>query len=62
MGIKMCYDAHLTGKNTLAGFRSFFTFTGCMFIAMNNAEEYYNMRNQWPDLFDNIEAFQNKVV
>ena len=41
----MCYDAHLTGKNTLAGFRSFFTFTGSMFMAMNNAEEYMSKKN-----------------
>ena len=62
MGIKMCYDAHLSGKNTLAGFRSFFTFTGCLFITLNNAEEYFSKRTQWADLFDNIEVFQHKVL
>lgn len=37
MGMKLCIDAHLTGKNTLAGFRSLFTFTGSLFIVMNNS-------------------------
>lgn len=62
MGIKMCYDAHVTGKNTLAGFRSFFTFTGCMFIVLNNSQEYLSKKNQLAEIFDNIESFQSKVV
>ena len=32
MGMKLCLDAHLLSKNTLAGFRSLFTFTGALFI------------------------------
>lgn len=36
----MCIDAHLVGKNTLANFRSLFTFTGALFLVMNNAETY----------------------
>jgi|LauGreDrversion4_2_1035121.scaffolds.fasta_scaffold127334_1 hypothetical protein len=45
MGAKMCIDAHLVGKNTLAGFRSFFTFTASMFLVMNNSEEF-NLKKQ----------------
>ena len=37
MGTKMCIDAHFTGKNILSGFRSLFTFTGALFICMNNS-------------------------
>jgi hypothetical protein len=57
MGQKMCIDAHITGKNTLAGFRSLFTFTGSLMIVMNNSREYLDKRHQWADLFDNIEIF-----
>jgi Ubiquitin elongating factor core len=40
MGVKMCIDAHLVGKNTLANFRSLFTFSNALFLSMNNAETY----------------------
>jgi hypothetical protein len=36
LGIKLCYDAHLIGKNTLANFRSLFTFTNCLIISLNS--------------------------
>ena len=54
MGQKMCIDAHLIGKNTLAGFRSLFTFTGTLFIVMNTSERYLETR---ADFFDNIDIF-----
>ena len=57
MGQKMCIDAHITGKNTLAGFRSLFTFTGALMSVMNNSETYLERRHQWPDVFENIEVF-----
>ena len=53
----MCIDAHITGKNTLAGFRSLFTFTGALMSVMNNSETYLERRHQWPDFFENIEVF-----
>jgi hypothetical protein len=62
MGQKMCIDAHITGKNTLAGFRSLFTFTGALFSVMNNSETYLERRHQWPDFFENIEVFQAKLI
>lgn len=40
MGTKMCLDAHLTGKHILNGFRSLFTFTSSLFIAMNNSRDF----------------------
>ena len=58
----MCIDAHITGKNTLAGFRSLFTFTGALFSVMNNSEIYLERRHQRPDFFENIEVFQAKLI
>lgn len=58
----MCIDAHITGKNTLAGFRSLFTFTGALISVMNNSENYLERRHQWPDFFENIEVFQAKLI
>ena len=53
MGVKMCIDAHIIGKNTLTGYRSLFTFTGALFIAMSN----YNNYTTKPDLFYNYDTF-----
>jgi hypothetical protein len=53
----MCIDAHLAGKQILSGFRSLFTFTGTLFIVMNNCEEYLAKKNQWSDIFDDLDAF-----
>ena len=36
MSMKMCYAAHLFGKNVLALFRSLFTFTGSLIISINS--------------------------
>lgn len=58
----MCIDAHITGKNTLAGFRSLLTFTGSLLSVMNNSETYLERRHQWPDFFENIEVFQAKLI
>jgi len=57
IGLKMCIDAHLAGKQILSGFRSLFTFTGTLFIVMNNCEEYLAKKNQWSDIFDDLDAF-----
>ena len=57
MGMKMCIDAHVTGKQTLAGFRSLFTFTGSLFIVMNNSSEFLSKKHQWIDLFENLDVF-----
>jgi len=53
MGMKMCIDAHICGKNILTHFRSLFTFTGALFIVMNNYEYYISS----PDYFENIDLF-----
>lgn len=57
MGAKMCIDAHLVGKNTLANFRSLFTFTGSLFICMNNYENYNSKKDQLKEIFENIDLF-----
>ena len=36
MGMKLCYDVHVIGKNTLALFRSLFTFTGAFIMTLNS--------------------------
>jgi hypothetical protein len=41
----MGYDAHLAGKQILSGFRSLLSFTGTLFIVMNNYEEYLERKN-----------------
>jgi hypothetical protein len=58
MGMKMCMDAHLIGKNTLANFRSLLTFTGALFVTMNNYE-YYTAQSY---LFESTDLFQQKVI
>ena len=58
----MCIDAHLVGKNTLANFRSLFTFTGALFLVMNNAETYLSKSDQHGDLFSSLDAFQASLV
>jgi hypothetical protein len=35
MSTKLCIDAHLIGKHTLASFRELLTFSGALFIVMN---------------------------
>ena len=62
MGIKMCFDAHLAGKNVLSGFRSLFTFTASLFIVMNNSDEFLNRKNQWAEIFEDIDVFQSKMI
>jgi len=54
----MCIDVHLTGKNTLAGFRSLFTFSGSLFIVLNNSSDFKSKRQQLPDIFNNLDLFQ----
>ena len=46
-------DVHLVSKNILAGFRSLFTFTGALLIAMNNYEYYIAI----PEIFATIDTF-----
>ena len=62
MGTKMCIDVHLTGKNTLAGFRYFLTFTGALFMCMNNGTEFLSKKTQLGEIFQNIDTFQSKLV
>ena len=57
MGVKMSIDAHIVGKNTLAGYRQFFTFTGALFMVMNNNETYISLREDIPKTFENIDFF-----
>jgi len=58
MGAKMCIDVHLIGKNTLAGYRSFFTFTGALFITLNNADEVLSKTDDLlKDIFENVDLF-----
>ena len=56
MGQKLSIDAMVCGKNTLQGFRQLLTFSGALFIAMNNYEYYA------PEFFSDIEVFQRKVM
>lgn len=53
LGMKLCLDVHLVSKNILAGFRSLFTFTGALFIAMNNYEYYV----AHPEIFATVDTF-----
>lgn len=62
MGAKMCIDAHLIGKNTLAGFRSLFTFTGVLFICMNNSLDFISKKSQLPEIFEHLDLFTNKLL
>ena len=62
MGSKMCIDAQLTGKNTLAGFRQLFSFTGALFISMNNSYEYVARKATLAEVFENIDVFQTKLI
>jgi hypothetical protein len=62
MGAKMCIDVHLTGKNTLAGFRSLFTFSGALFMCMNNYEEFISKKSQLSEIFENIDLFTHNIL
>lgn len=62
MGAKMCLDVHLIGKNTLTGFRSLFTFTGVLFICMNNSSEYLSKKSQLPEIFESLDLFTHKLL
>jgi hypothetical protein len=57
MSTKMCIDAHLIGKNTLALYRSLLTFSGALFITMNN--DTYQPK---PEIFENFDVFEREVV
>lgn len=62
MGAKLCIDAHVLGKHTLAGFRSLFTFTGALFMSLNNAFEYNERRSTLGEVFTSVDSFQEQLV
>lgn len=53
----MCYDAHIFGKNVLAGFRSLFTFTGSLLISINSNKSVLS-----PSYFEDFDTFQKQLI
>ena len=51
--MKLCYDAHLFGKNILASFRSLFTFTGTLIMSINSKRPHFS-----PSDFEDYDTFQ----
>jgi hypothetical protein len=56
MAIKLCYDAHLFGKNTLALYRQLFSFTHCLVICLGDHVQLA------PTLFNDLFSFLDKGV
>lgn len=53
---KLCYDAHLFGKNILANFRSLFTFTNALIMSMTSNKPL-NAK-----YFEDYDTFQKEVI
>eukprot|EP00347_Sterkiella_histriomuscorum_P007831 403347399 len=60
MGQKLSIDAHLIGKNTLACFRSLFTFSGALFQSMSSGVSPYQLQDK--KVFEDIQNFQQMVL
>jgi len=58
LGMKMCLDVHVVGKQTLSNFRALLTFSGALLISMARYQNY----EQKPHLFENIEVFQEQIL
>ena len=61
MGVKMCLDAHITGKNTLTNFRSLLTFTGALFVALSYSQNYTALPKP-EKIFETVEHFQHALI
>lgn len=54
---KLCYDAHIFGKNILANCRSLLTFTGSLIMSLNSLKS-----NLSPSDFEDYDTFQKQVI
>lgn len=57
LATRLCIDAHIIGKQTLATFRELLTFSGALFISMNSGQSTLNA-----SIFENFDTFQQHLV